>query len=267
MLRRLADYVRESPILSGGLTVYVVVVALAIIFALGVMAGVIRQRGTAFDGPVATSAGPAEVSSEAVSSTSSATATGAASRNAASAAASRTAGDASGSNTVTPAKTVSEDVERAGQKPLEGGVSPTTEAWLVSNFGAAAAPERLAGLTRSQIQTTEATVTAVYVPGAKSPLDSVRLVVHRLPERSKPKVATEQLLDGFGQARVAYDWGGRKVTQGLTAEDRPEQFPPAVCMVWVRDGFGVQVTVIPRGPGLVADARTSGLALVSALPY
>lgn len=270
MLSRLVKYVRNSPVLSGGLTVYAVVGALVVLFVLGVGAGVVRERMMPSGrgvGSVETAGGeaPAKAGTAPTAAQSGAPgATGGASASEAQDGVSDSspAGGASGTKA-----SVAEDIEKASTDPTDEARAPRNANWLEANFGQAVAPVSIGGMRRGAVTTSESTVTAVYTSPTDSAVDSIQLLVAKIPKGLNAEGAVDAMLYGFGESRIAYEWGGRPVSQALTAEEHAETYPPAVCLVWVTEGYITQLTAIPRTAGMVEDARAQGLDFVSALPY
>lgn len=260
MFQELKNRIRVSPVLSGGLSMLAVVVALLVLFVLGAAAGSLWDRAT---GRTEQSGFSSKLGSNADSTSVGAVGVPAQGAPGGSASAETT------STTATPSD-VAADVMGAARKPSEaaGRSARLSPSWLDGNFGVGAAPATLAGLTRTSVGSTDNTITAVYVsstPGAS--VQSARLVVARVPRSMRTAAAASALLAEFDLGRVTYDWGGREITQGMTNESRLDLYPPALCLVWPAGDYVVQMTAIPSEPGQATAARAQSLKAVNVLPY
>lgn len=257
---RLRERIKESPVLSGGLTVYVIALAVIALFVIGVVGGNLWNRAA-----------------------DSATPSNAAESNAVTATAPESAapdpggiapqGDANGAPAAggtggSPAPDVAADLAAATNEPSDAGLAPAYQAdWLARNFGEAVAPVSLAGLDRSSLAVAETNVTAVYSGGESGTIESARLVVSRLAEGEKAASKKEEGLGEFTHGQLDYTRGGRAVTQGVTNESRLDLFPPALRFVWASGDHIVQFTIIPIEPGRASAARMAGLEFIDGLKY
>lgn len=261
MLKDLKDYVNDSPVLSGGLAMLGIVVAIVVLFAVGAVAGSWWDRATGRSGGEARfssrlgSTPTASIGSTVTSSPQGGVVSGA-------------PAGADGAPAV--AADVVADAMAVAKKPGYAKSQPSAQSpsWLASNFGARAAPLSIGGLTRTSVSGTDTTVTAMYAATNQgSSVQSARLVLAKVPRSMKAGTVAEGLLSEFDLGRVAYDWGGREITQGMTNESRLDLYPPALCLVWPVENYVVQLTVIPAEPGRATAARVQSLEAINDLSY
>lgn len=264
MYHRIRDYIRESPVMSGGLSTFVVVGGLLLLFAVGLAAGEIwdstggNSRRT-FDSPLGGQTQQSAVASGAVSAAGDVSAGGRAAGAEPSSRAKQADAGVGTSSVMKDAAAVMRDPE--GAAPPLRSEKPS---WLSRNFGPDVAPAKLRGLTRGTVKSTATTVTATYVGGSGATIESAQLTVAKGPKRRRKPI---EILGEFGTSVIDYPWGDRDVTQGMTNETNLAQYPPTLGIVWQPDDFEVRLVAIPIEPGRVAAARAEALKCIAALPY
>jgi len=140
--------------------------------------------------------------------------------------------------------------------------------FLSENFGPALAPPSAAGFRLSKSADKEGLrIIAVYAGAASTSCDVLQLVVLRAKDEAEAEKITRGHASQFPQSPITYSWGGRRITQGMTQEDRPETFPPALSFAWRRGNYAIQVSAVPLAPASVRKARDKSLGFISALRY
>jgi hypothetical protein len=158
------------------------------------------------------------------------------------------------------------DDPASGESSAGGATQPAVA--LPDPLDGSLAPATAAGMTRiGPASVTDTSVTADYRGPDGGPVDVLRLSIVRYASRGEADSAVAAGFEEFPTARITFDVGGRTVEQGATQEDAPEQFPPALMLVWRQGADVMTVMIAPSAPGSSSAARALALEFIGALPY
>jgi hypothetical protein len=170
------------------------------------------------------------------------------------------------------AQEVMADLVVLNESPTEGSTggepSASPMAPLPDPLDASVAPSTAAGMRRiGTPAVTGTSVVADYRGPDGGAIDVLRLSIVRYATSAEADTAVAAGFEEYPTARITFDAVGRSIEQGATQEDSPEQFPPALMLVWRQGSDVMTVLVAPAAPASASAARTLALEFVGALPY
>jgi hypothetical protein len=162
------------------------------------------------------------------------------------------------------------DAEVLGQPPRAEDLSPPTDAvtTLDQGFGVALLPSSLGGLARNGAPSiTASEVSAVYTGPPQLGIESAQVVVRRFDDKSAAGSGAAEMAGEYPIGPIVFSLGGRKITQMITDEPRPEMFPPAMSFTWVQGRYAVQVIAVPWEPSSCERARDAAMQMIAELSF